>query len=218
MSGNAALQFRFPTGMEVGRGIGLINAWQTSGETPPDHREFYESGWFKIPTAEFETPGPGMKLFGYWGVGQKGSKVPNQVYGIIRGNGDNTSIMSSWNFDIRQQNNVNRSMPANRSTKRVRAGMWHRYEVQMILNSVDQANGVLRFWLDNGDGSGLALTHEYYDVKFRTSAGNSADGIDSQSGFYGRRWDPIWGGVGGNAKSRTDYLWVDHVFIAGKPM
>jgi hypothetical protein len=144
--------------------------------------------------------------------------VPNQVYGILRGNGDNTSIMSSWSFDLRQQNNVNRSMTANRSTKKIRAGMWHRYEVQMILNSVDQPNGVLRFWLDNGDGTGLTLTHEYTDVKFRTSAGNSSDGIDSQSGFYGRRWDPIWGGMGGNAKTRNDYLLVDHIFVAGKPM
>src|SRR4029434_2594695 len=121
-------------------------------------------------------------------------------------------------FDLRQQNNVNRSMSANRSTKRIRAGMWHRYEVQMILNDVDQPNGVLRFWLDNGDGSGLTLTHEYPDVKFRTSAANSSDGLDSRSGFYGRRWDPIWGGMGGNAKTRDDFLWVDHIYISGKPM
>jgi hypothetical protein len=218
VSQSSALQFRFPSGMPVGNGVGLINGWQNSNSTPIEYREFYESGWFRIPTHDFETPGPGMKLLGYWGVGQLGSKVPNQIYGILRGNGENTSVMSSWSFDLRQQNNVNRSMSANRSTKRVRAGMWHRYEVQMVLNTVDQANGVLRFWLDNGDGSGLTLTHEYTDVKFRTSAGNSADGIDSQSGFYGRRWDPIWGGMGGNAKTRNDYLWIDHMFIAGKPM
>ena len=28
----------------------------------------------------------------------------------------------------------------------------------------------------------------------------------------------IWGGMGGNAKTRNEYLWVDHIFIAGKPM
>jgi hypothetical protein len=218
VSQNNVIQFRFPSGMTVGSGLGILNGWQNASGTPVEYREFYESGWFRIPTSSFETPGPGMKLLGYWGVGQLGSKVPNQVYGILRGNGDNTSIMSSWSFDLRQQNNVNRSMTANRSTKKIRAGMWHRYEVQMILNSVDQPNGVLRFWLDNGDGTGLTLTHEYTDVKFRTSAGNSADGIDSQSGFYGRRWDPIWGGMGGNAKTRNDYLLVDHIFVAGKPM
>jgi hypothetical protein len=218
VSASNGMQFRFPSGLSVGSGIGTVNGWGGPSGDPTEYREFYESGWFRIPTADFETPGPGMKLLGYWGVGQKGAKVPNQVYWIARGNGDNTSVMSSWAFDIRQQNNVNRSMTANRSTKRVRAGMWHRYEVQMILNTVDQANGVLRFWLDNGDGSGLTLTHEYTDVKFRTSANNSSDGIDSRSGFYGRSWTPIWGGMGGNAKTRHDYLWVDHIFIAGKPM
>jgi hypothetical protein len=216
-SPNPSFQFRFYTGESVGSSVGILSGWalDESGEAP-EYREFYESGWFKIPTPDFETPGPGMKLLGYWGVGQKGSKVPNQIYTMINGNGSNTSIMSSWTLDIRQQNNVARSMAANRNTKRVRAGIWQRYEVQMILNTVDQPNGVLRFWLDNGDGTGLTLTHEYTDVKFRTSASNSNDGIDSRSGFYGRRWDPIWGGMGGNAKTRNDYLWVDHVYIAGE--
>ncbi|MGH2670351.1 MAG: hypothetical protein ACRDH5_14750, partial [bacterium] len=148
VSASSALQFRFPTGMAVGNGIGLVNGWETTGPTPPDYREFYESAWFRIPTANFETPGPGMKLLGYWGVGQRGSKVPNQVFAMIRGNGVNTSLMSSWTLNLYQQNNVNRAMAPNRSTKQVRAGMWHRYEVQMVLNTVDQPNGVLRFWLD----------------------------------------------------------------------
>jgi hypothetical protein len=219
ISPSPVFQFRYPTGISVGTGIGLLNGWAVYEDgTPPEYREFYETGWFKIPTPDFETPGPGMKLLGYWGVGQKGSKVPAQVYMMMNGGSTNTSVMSSWSFDIRQQNNVARSMSANRNTKRIRAGVWHRYEAQMIVNTVDQRNGVLRFWLDNGDGSGLTLTHEYTDVMFRTSAGNSNDGIDSQSGFYGRQWDPIWGGSGGNAKSRNDYLWVDHIFIAGKRM
>jgi hypothetical protein len=217
VSASPVFQFRFYSGLTVGGGIGVINGWATYEDgTPPEYREFYESAWFKIPTADFETPGPGMKLLGFWGVGQKGLKAPGQVYMQIGGNATNTSLMSSWSFDMRQQNQVSRSMSANRSTKKIRAGVWQRYEVQMVLNDVDQSNGVLRFWLDNGDGSGLTLTHEYTDVKFRTSASNSNDGVDSRSGFYGRQWDPVWGGMGGSAKTRNDYLWVDHIFIAGK--
>jgi hypothetical protein len=218
VSASQVFQFRYPTGMTVGSGNGSLNGWEALGSTAPEYREFYETGWFKIPTSDFETPGPGMKLLGYWGVGQRGFKVANQVYMIVRGNYDNTSIMSNWAFDIRQQNNVSRSMSANRSTKRIRAGLWQRYEVQMIINDVDQSNGVLRFWLDNGDGTGLTLTHEYTDVKFRTSSAVSEDGTDSRSGFYGRAWAPIWGGMGGNAKTRNDYLWIDHIIIAGKRM
>lgn len=219
-SPSAVLQFRFPAGTQVGSGIGLLEGWQYgAGNVPVQYREFYESGWFKIPSADFETPGPGMKLLGYWGVGQyESGKAGNQIYGVLPGNYSNTSLMSSWKLDIRQQNNVNRSMSANRSTKLIRAGMWQHYEIQMVLNDVDVPNGILRVWLDNGDGSGLTLTHEYTDVMYRTSAAKSADGIDSRSGFYSRRWDPIWGGMGGNAKTRTDYLWVDHIYISGKPM
>jgi hypothetical protein len=219
MSPTPSFQFRFYSGMPVGASAGVLNGWGLDvADGPPEYSEFYESGWFKIPTSDFETPGPGMKLLGYWGVGQRGSKVPNQVYTMISGNNSSTSVMTNWSLDIRQQNNVARSMSANRNSKRIRAGVWHRYEVQMLVNTVDQSNGVVRFWLDNGDGSGLTLTHEYTDVKFRTSAGNSNDGIDSRSGFYGRRWDPIWGGIGGSSKTRTDYLWVDHIVIAGKRM
>lgn len=218
-SPNAVLQFRFPAGLQVGDGIGLVSGWRYAGGAV-QYREFYESGWFKIPSADFETPGPGMKLLGYWGVGQYGSgRVGNQIYSLLSGTGTNTALRSSWALEIRQQNNVGRSMPANRSTKRIQAGgVWHHYEIQMVLNDVDVPNGILRVWLDNGDGSGLTLTHEYTDVMYRTSAAKSADGIDSRSGFYERRWDPIWGGRGGAAKSRDDYLWVDHLYLSGKPL
>jgi len=219
-SPGAVLEFRFPRGTSVGSSVGMLEGWdRTTDGHAVQYREVYETGWFKIPRADFETPGPGMKLLGYWGVGQAGTgKVPNQIYAVLRGNSEGTSLMSSWALDIRQQNNVDRSMPANRSTKPIRAGVWQRYAIQMVLNDVDVPNGILRVWLDNGDGTGLTLTHEYTDVEYRTSAANSADGRDSRSGFYGRRWDPIWGGIGGAAKSRADYLWVDHIYLSGKPL
>lgn len=204
-------QFRFYDGLTVGGSIGLMNAWATyENGKPPEYREFYESAWFRIPTPDFETPGPGMKLLGFWGVGQRDQdRAPGQVYMATSGMGV-TAKMSSWSFDIRQQNQVSRAMVANRSSKKIRAGVWHRYEVQMVLNTIGQANGVLRFWLDNGDGSGLTLTHEYTNVVYRTSS--------SPGGFYGRQWDPTWGGMGGAAKTRHDYLWVDHLFLAGRRM
>jgi hypothetical protein len=209
--------FTFPAGLKVGASVSAFQGWAYQGDKPIEYKEFYESGMFRIPTPDFETPGPGMKLLGYWGVGQCGVKVPNQIYSFINGNGSFTSPRSTWTLDIRQQNNVSRSMRANRRVKRVVAGVWNRYEVQMVLNDVDVPNGVLRVWLDNGDGNGLELTHDYSDVRYRTSAARSKDRIDSQCGFYGRRWDPVFGGRGGAPKARVDHVWVDHVYISGIP-
>jgi hypothetical protein len=197
--------------------VAAFQGWAYDGDKPIEFSQIYETGLFKIPAPDFETPGPGMKLLGYWGVGQCGKKVPAQIYTVISGNGASTSLKSSWTLDFRQQNNVSRSMRANRVRKPVRAGVWNRYEVQMILNDVDIPNGVLRVWLDNGDGRGLELTHEYADVMYRTSPPQSKDKIGSECGFYGRRWDPVFGGRGGAAKSRTDRVWVDHVYISGVP-
>jgi hypothetical protein len=217
VSGPSVFEFTYPAGLKVGSSVAALQGWAYEGGQPIEYSEIYETGLFRVPASDFETPGPGMKLLGYWGVGQCGAKVPAQIYSFVNGNGSSTSPKSTWTLDLRQQNNVSRSMRPNRSSKRIRASVWNRYEIQMVLNDVDVPNGLLRFWLDNGDGMGLELTHEYTDVRYRTSAARSRDGIDSQCGFYGRRWDPVYGGRGGAPKSRSDRVWIDHVYISGVP-
>jgi hypothetical protein len=51
------------------------------------------------------------------------------------------------------------------------------------------------------------LVSEYHDVRYRNSA--------QASGFYGRRWDPIWGGIGGTPRTRDDYVELDHLYLSG---
>ena len=200
------LQFKFPTGLRAGDGgNGQFSAWDSSKS---EYKEIYESTWVKIPSPDFETQLVGVKLLGYWGVGQKYSNpggVPNQIFNLIPGNYESTSIKSSWQINMHQQNQLNRNLYQNRNNwKLLEANKWARFEFYMKLNDIGSKNGILRVWLDG------TLILEYTDVEWRT--------VTASSGFYGRQWDPIWGGGGGTAKTRDDYLYVDHIYISGVPM
>ena len=71
----------------------------------------------------------------------------------------------------------------------------------MTINDIGVANGTLKVWI-NG-----TQTHNYSNVVWRTS--------DAPSLFFGRMWDPTWGGNGNVPnKSRNDFLWIDHVYIS----
>jgi hypothetical protein len=198
VSHGPVLQYTWPQGLSVGTSAGRFSAWSTVERE--EYSKVYESGWIKLPGANFEAPEAGMKLLGYWGVGEArdAGRVANEIYSVING-----GIRSAFNLDIRQQNQVGRSMPqnVNRSAQIV-CGRWVHYEILMTLNDIGWANGTLKVWL-NG-----ALTHDYRDVKWRTPS--------APSGFWGRRWDPIWGGMGRPpAKTRLDVMEVDHVYISG---
>jgi hypothetical protein len=81
-------------------------------------------------------------------------------------------------------------------------GSWQEYEIQLGLNTVGQADGVARVWW-NG-----VLVLQYTDVVWRTTT--------APSGFYGRRFDPVYGG-GGSTKTQTDYSQLADMYISAKP-
>jgi hypothetical protein len=202
-SPGGALEYTWPAGLPIGTSAGSINAWdgQSGGDlSRSEYSQIYESAWFKLEGRDFEAPDAGMKLLGFWGVGQAGdgNKVANQIYGMIPG-----GTRSAFTVDFRQQGPVSRSMVPNvNSAPLIVVGQWTRYEVYMKLNDVGQANGVLKVWI-NGQ-----LTHDYRDVTWRTAG--------APSGFFGRRWDPTWGGMGNPSnKTRTDRMLVDHIYISG---
>ncbi|HEU4648214.1 MAG TPA: hypothetical protein VFS33_04080 [Gemmatimonadales bacterium] len=202
-SPGSALEYTWPAGLPIGTSAGSVNGWDGSNGgdlSRSEYSQIYESAWFKLEGADFEAPDAGMKLLGFWGVGQAGdgNRVANQVYGMIPG-----GVRSAFTVDIRQQGPVSRSMTPNRNdAPLIVVGQWTRYEVYMKLNDIGRANGVLKVWI-NGK-----LTHDYSDVTWRTP--------EAPSGFFGRRWDPTWGGMGNPShKTRTDRMLVDHIYISG---
>ncbi len=195
-------QYEWPAGIPVGSSDGILGIW--SSPNRDQYSQIYESGWFKIPAPDLELPQTvgGMKLLGFWSVGQAAltGQVGNQVAGFINGSG----IQSSFTLDIRQQNQVARAMSQNvNGAALIQAGRWTRYEILMTINDIGAANGTLKVWI-NG-----VMTHSYNDVVWRTASAPSL--------FFGRLWDPTWGGNGNvPSKPGTDFLWIDHVYISGR--
>ncbi len=191
----------FPAGLQPGYGDDQFGGW-ADATAPKQYREVYESGWFKIPSADFETQLVGVKLWGYWGVGAVTDNA-SQVYMVMGGNGLQTSVMSSWNINFGLQGTAEtRWMSQNLNlTTKIRANVWHHYEMVMKLNDTGVRNGRMQVWLD-----GVQVL-SYSDILFRDAA--------HPAGFFGRKWHPIWGGQGGTAKTRTDHLWVNQVYLSG---
>ena len=98
----------------------------------------------------------------------------------------NAGPWEAVNVNVIQQAYMERKIPQNVDLEPVLTfGVWHRYEYLMVLNDIGKANGRLRMWMDG------KLIMDYGDIEYRTAA--------YPSGFFGRRWDPIWGGARGRA-------------------
>jgi hypothetical protein len=198
-SASGTLQFRLPKGMAPGSSYGMVGAWSTTSGA--EYSKIYEAGWIKIPSSNFEVHGPsaGVKMLGFWAVGQKPSSG-NQLFGWARGIGSNP--VSKFTLELRQQNIVTRNLYQNVDTRALfTAGTWHRYEILMEVNSIGSANGKFQMWW-NG-----IKTHNYTNVVYRTSS--------YPAKFFGRKLDPIWGGAGGPNKTREDKILFDHIYISG---
>lgn len=208
----SVLQVDFEAGTQPGyddadQSVRAFGGWTTADDTDnTEYGEFYESTWFKIPTPDFETQEVGVKLLGYWGVGMNNTNtIASQLYCIMRGSGAGTTVMSAWNLDMYQQDVVSSYLPQNLNlSTKITAGTWHQFETYMKLNDIGEPDGIWEWWLDG------VLIGSYTNVVFRTP--------EYPSGFWGRRMDAVWGGAGGTPKTRTDYLWIDHMYLAGAPL
>jgi hypothetical protein len=85
----------------------------------------------------------------------------------------------------------------NADSGRVSIGEWHRIEWLVEYNSPGKADGVVRWWLDG------KLVGNYTDVRFPPAP------------LENLKISPTWGGLG-DAKTKTDFFWYDHAFVARK--
>lgn len=189
--------YTWPAGLQPGTSPGTFNWWVDGSAS--GYSKLYESGWIKIPSEDFEEHGPsgGLKLIGYWSSGQTRG---NNLFGWTAGVG--TNPVSAFKFELRQQGFVTRNLDQNVDTQPLlTCGSWHHYEILMELNTVGSADGTFQMWIDGNK------THNYTDVIYRTES--------NPKQFFARRWDAVWGGTGGESKTRTDKLWIDHIYMSG---
>lgn len=202
------LSIRFPAGLEPGRSPGLVQGWSTPAEGfDEDYLAIREEGWVRVPSSTFEMQRVGVKFLGYVGVGlQRRDGLPIQLLFFHEApTGGVTSVGPAANVNVIQQGFMDRKLVQNVTEGPVLTfGEWHHYAFLMVLNDVYEANGRLRVWMDG------RLLLDYDDVRYRTP--------EHPGGFFGRRWDPVWGGGGGAPRSRDDHLQIDHIRITGVPM
>jgi hypothetical protein len=208
----SVLQVDFEAGTQPGSaaasGYREFGGWDAPGVlSNTEYSEYYESTMFKIPTPDFETQEVGVKMMGYWGVGNNNQPSATgtgatQMYSIMRGSSSGTSIMSSWNLDMYTDGVSTRALPQNMNlSTKITAGSWHQFETYMKLNTMGQSNGIWKWWLDG------VLIGDYENMQFINSG--------QPSGFFGRLMDLVWGGQGGTPKTRTDYVWFNHMYMSG---
>jgi Bacterial Ig-like domain (group 2) len=211
-SPSSVLQVDFQSGTQPGfetaTGFRVFGGWD--GANPlsnTEYGEYYESTMLKIPTPDFETQLVGVKILGYWGVGNNNQPAatgagPVTLFGLMRGSGGGTTIMSSWNLDMYTQGITSTAVPQNKNlSTKITAGAWHQFETYMKLNTIGQSNGVWKWWLDG------VLIGDYENMQFINST--------HSSGFFGRSMALVWGGQGGTPKTRTDYVWFNHMYMSG---
>jgi hypothetical protein len=95
-----------------------------------------------------------------------------------------------------------RRLTANVNAVQFTRGVWHRWEVLLIANTGDLANGEAHWWIDG------VKVGQYSDIQYGTSG---------QSKYWGDElsWRPIWGGVG-DVVSQTMTMWMDHYYASGR--
>ena len=208
----SALQVDFEqgtvAGYETATGYRQFGGWDGPNLlSNTEYSEYYESTMFKIPTPDFETQAVGVKILGYWGVGNNNQSLatgtgPTDLYAVMRGSGKGTSIMSSWNLDMYTQGISTTVLPQNMNlSTKITAGTWHQFETYMKLNTIGQSNGIWKWWLDG------VLIGDYENMQFINAS--------HSSGFWGRYMNLVWGGQGGTPKTRTDYIWFGHMYMSG---
>ena len=205
VASNGVMRIRFPSGLPAGSGPGSFSVWNTNDAQ--EFSQFYEYGRARVVGNSMETPSPGFKMLGYWGVADKisGGGNPTQLYNSMNGANGLQGTYSSWSVAMYSQTNrAGDSISWSKGSGGViRANEWFDYEIFRKLNDIGQNNGVLKIWI-NG-----ALVLNDNAVQYRSAT--------NPSGFWGRRFDPIWGG-GGTPKTRDDYTEFDHMYISGVPM
>jgi len=97
-----------------------------------------------------------------------------------------------------------RNLTPNLAAVSLTRGEWHRWEVVLVVNTGDQANGEAHWWIDG------VKVGEYRDVLYGSSTQPKAWGGPEIS------WMPIWGGIG-DTVAQTMYMWMDHFYISGRP-
>ena len=184
-------QVTFPAGF--GGGYEPASTW-TEGVDARGFTRMYLSFWVKL-SSNWQGHNSGVNKIGF--VWMHDNPV---VYFSEQGSGS-----GNLEAQLRLQNTPApaRNLTPNLGAVSLTRGQWHRWEVVLVANTGDQANGEAHWWIDG------VKVGEYTDVLYGSSTQPKAWGGPEIS------WMPIWGGIG-DTVAETMYMWMDHFYMSGK--
>ena len=173
-------QWRYPVGFPGGEAPATMYH-----ALPPSFTEGYVGIWWKPSEPWQGHPSQVNKIYFLLG-GACGNLVP-VMYGPPGGRYQ-LRVAPEWGADWHW-------LTPNVKDVAVALGAWHKIELYFKYNTPGNANGIVRWWMDEiaiGDHANLTFPSPGCFTEFQIS--------------------PTWGGVG-HAKTQTDHFWFDHVYI-----
>jgi uncharacterized protein YjdB len=194
-------QIRFPAGFGGGDSPALTE--RNLGSTAST---MYVSMWIKISSNWQGHPTGTNKVLHFWVAGL------NRVFVYIDGSGSNIlqpylglqGIATAYNDGAGSTStsvNLRPNVQGQTGAQIVR-GQWYHWELVLSVNTSGSTNGTADWWIN-----GVQVGH-YTGIGY-VSSGQSRTWEDM-------KWDPTWGGLGGTI-SADQFMWMDHIYISGKP-
>ena len=216
ISDKSVTRYTYSQGHTPGNSPANMVGWDTCSENnSTSYDEVYETFYIKLdaPNNVWVSHQALTKAFGYFGVGGKGNgETPTQAYlRITGGTASEFAIGLTVQYDpgsgplptFNRGQNVNGGW-------RMQVGHWYQFEKVVTINSgLNTQDGTLKVWMRRHDESTPTLIMDYSDLWWKWSG--------APSGFYGRFFNPVWGGTGGPTLSQTQYIYVDQWYMSGKP-
>jgi len=195
------LSVRFPRGMVAGVGPVNFGGWDILGKVQGQKSKLYFSMWLKCVGPDYENQAVGTKM-GFFGGATATNTAAHNSWFFIKGIGTQT-IAPAFKVELHQSNPNPINLPQNVNTQSVMTcNAWHHWEAVLELNTLGQANGKFKWWIDG------ILVMDRPDLTY-IYPGNTTK-------FYDYVFNPTWGGTGGT-KTRDDFMRIDHIYISGVP-
>ncbi len=179
----------FPAGLSDG----VSPIWSEAAIAKHSARRLYLSFWIKV-SDDWQAHATGVNKVAIAWTHREPVVVTN-----IQGSG-----AGRLGSEIRVQDTPDgpRNLTPNRADPEIVRGRWHQWEVILVANTGDSADGEVHWWVD-GTKAGA-----FTDVRF---------GSASQAKVWDHvTWRPVWGGRGDTVR-RTMHMWMDHYYVAGAP-
>jgi hypothetical protein len=167
-----------------------------------NQRELYISATWKISSPWTKHPSGVDKMF-FVGTNDNSPSLGNEVvFGFIGTNPSTARMLGSIQGRTSPDGTTTGGYySANINGTNWSLGSYHTLEVHLVRNTLGQANGRMRWWVD-----GVEIGNHDQLV--------FADGVDAI--FRSFRWQHYWGGdPASGTKAQDDFVWDDHLYVSG---